>query len=510
VFRNESKDGRRRAHFAHKHDCHNCSDGCNYIKKYGGKGESPEHLQAKLWFGLRLQPRIVFCVECEQVCGNYIRTVEVPKDWTYKTEQRLTMTDGEYIWADGAFIDESGVVQLVVEVKHTHGTTDDKLKWLQNQAFEFFEVNAKDVQNSCNGVVPIINQKNDHRLCGECEKRISETLDAQKKHDDHVREAEVKEAMAKKKHDDHVRETLKREAEEKEAKFLEAKRNEWISWGYKHSLASASCNIKNNFACVMKSVKQKGLELQWASDKLKGDKEVVMAAIAENGYALKFASDALKNDKELVMVAVAHYGRALRFASDTLKGDKEVVMPVVTREGRLLEHASDELKNDKEVVMIAVAQNGRALQYASDKLKGDNEVVKAAVSNNLIALQYATKTLCNDKDLAKMVLGMDIRTIHFFSVQIALDYIKTNVGRKHVFIKNMPDSLRNNKNIVSIFVKHTGNSLEHASDDLRDDVDIVKLAIDNWPHSVYFASERVKNVLQNAPCGQKKATTSTV
>ena len=174
VFRNESKDGRRRAHFAHKHDCHNCSDGCNYIKKYGGKGESPEHLQAKLWFGLRLQPRIVFCVECEQVCGNYIRTVEVPKDWTYKTEQRLTMTDGEYIWADGAFIDESGVVQLVVEVKHTHGTTDDKLKWLQNQAFEFFEVNAKDVQNSCNGVVPIINQKNDHRLCGECEKRISE------------------------------------------------------------------------------------------------------------------------------------------------------------------------------------------------------------------------------------------------------------------------------------------------------------------------------------------------
>lgn len=172
VFRNESEDGRRRAHFAHKHDCHNCSDGCNYIKKYGGKGESPEHLQAKLWFGL--QPRVVFRVECEQVCGNDIRTVEIPKEWTYKTEQRLTMTDGKYIWVDGAFIDESGVVQLVVEVKHTHGTTGDKLKWLQNQAFEFFEVEAKTVQESLDGHVTVINQKNDHRLCGECEKRISE------------------------------------------------------------------------------------------------------------------------------------------------------------------------------------------------------------------------------------------------------------------------------------------------------------------------------------------------
>jgi len=170
VYRNESKDGRRRAHFAHKHDCHN--DGCNYIKKYGGKGESPEHLQAKLWFGL--QPLVVFRVECEQVCGNYIRTFWLEKEWTYSTEHRLTMTNGKYIWVDGAFIDELGVVQLVVEVKHTHGTTGDKLKWLQNQTFEFFEVDAKTVQESLDGQVTVINQKNDHRLCGECEKRISE------------------------------------------------------------------------------------------------------------------------------------------------------------------------------------------------------------------------------------------------------------------------------------------------------------------------------------------------
>lgn len=291
VFRNESKDGRRRAHFAHKHDCHNCSDGCNYIKKYGGKGESPEHLQAKLWFGL--QPRVVFRVECEQVCGNDIRTVEIPKEWTYKTEHRLivnTYPTLTYIWVDGAFIDSSGVVQLVVEVKHTHGTTGDKLKWLQNQAFEFFEVGAKTVQNSCNGVVPIINQKNDHCLCEACEKRI--------------------------------------------------------------------------------------------------------------------------------------------------------------------------------------------------------------IANNLIALQYATKTQSNDKDLAKIALGMNIHAIRFFSVQIALDYIEKNVGRKHVFMRNMPDSLLNNRDIVSIFVKNDGNSLRLASDDLRDDVEIVKLAIDNWRSSVYFASDRVKNILE--------------
>jgi len=209
VFRNGSKSGSRRAHFAHKHDCHN--DGCKYIKKYGGKGESPEHLQAKLWFGR--QPRVVFRVECEQVCGNYIRTFWSEKEWTYKTEHRLTMTNGKYISVDGAFIDESGAVQLVVEVYHTHGTTGAKLDWLQKQAFQFFEVRAQDVKNSCNGVVSIINQDNDHRLCGECEKRISEALDAQKKHDD-----------AQKKHDDHVREAKKKEAIAYKLKLMRKKK----------------------------------------------------------------------------------------------------------------------------------------------------------------------------------------------------------------------------------------------------------------------------------------------
>jgi hypothetical protein len=57
------------------------------------------------------------------------------------------------------------------------------------------------------------------------------------------------------------------------------------------------------------------------------------------------------------------------------------------------------------------------------------------------------------------------------------------------------DKLRNDKDIVSIFVKNNGNSLVSASDALRDDVEIVKLAINNWPASIFFASERVKNIL---------------
>ena len=46
-------------------------------------------------------------------------------------------------------------------------------------------------------------------------------------------------------------------------------------------------------------------------------------------------------------------------------------------------------------------------------------------------------------------------------------------------------------------MERRGNALEYASLELRDDVEIVKVAIDNWPHSVYFASERVKKQLKD-------------
>ena len=77
--------------------------------------------------------------------------------------------------------------------------TGDKLKWLQNQAFEFFEVEAKNVQESLDGHVTVINQKNDHRLCGECVKRISEEcvkrISEEKRMDKERLEAQTKRAV---------------------------------------------------------------------------------------------------------------------------------------------------------------------------------------------------------------------------------------------------------------------------------------------------------------------------
>ena len=146
--------------------CSKEQTGCQYLKKYGGKGgESPEHLNAKLQIG----NGITFEVECSQKCGGNVRTVTPSPDWTYKTEQRIEIPadwDGckRNIWVDGLFI-YNGDIQLVVEVCHTNGTTGAKRKYLQEN-YEFFEVKANDVLE--NTKVKIINQSLDISMCTGC------------------------------------------------------------------------------------------------------------------------------------------------------------------------------------------------------------------------------------------------------------------------------------------------------------------------------------------------------
>lgn len=59
------------------------------------------------------------------------------------------------------------------------------------------------------------------------------------------------------------------------------------------------------------AIKQNGLNLEFASEKLKNNKDVVLAAVAQNGWAFEFASEKLKNDKDVALAAVTQNGDVL-------------------------------------------------------------------------------------------------------------------------------------------------------------------------------------------------------
>ena len=80
----------------------------------------------------------------------------------------------------------------------------------------------------------------------------------------------------------------------------------------------------NNKNVVLEVVKQNGLALQFASEKLQDDKNVVLEAVKQNGWALAYASENLRDDKDIVLEAVKQNEWALQFASEELRIDKDI------------------------------------------------------------------------------------------------------------------------------------------------------------------------------------------
>ena len=116
----------------------------------------------------------------------------------------------------------------------------------------------------------------------------------------------------------------------------------------------------------------------------------------------------LKGDHEIVLAAVSKYGHALQYATEKLKGDSEIALAAVSDCGGALQFATEELKGDRKIVLAAVSENGHALQFATEEPKGDREIVLAAVSNgDGGALKFATEELKGDREIVLAAVSED-------------------------------------------------------------------------------------------------------
>lgn len=143
---------------------------------------------------------------------------------------------------------------------------------------------------------------------------------------------------------------------------------------------------------MLQAVREDGLFLKNADEKLAADKEIVIEAVRQNGEALKFAHMQLREDKAFFMNVLKECSKGcavLQYASPRLWGDKEVVQEAVKVYGMNLEYAASHLRGDREIVLEAVKNCGLALAYASEALHDDPSIISAAIQADEGALEFA-------------------------------------------------------------------------------------------------------------------------
>ena len=245
---------------------------------------------------------------------------------------------------------------------------------------------------------------------------------------------------------------------------------------------SVSDRLKNDKEFIGEVVARWRNTFEFIPDKFKDDKEIVLKAMKTDGISLEFVSDRLKEDKEVVMTAVKNNWKALEFAPDKFKDDKDIIMEVVKQNGKALKLASENMQKDREIVLASITSTrygtSNSLITINEKFRDDKEIVMEAMSySGGYGYELISDRLKNDKEVTYCYASQES-----FNITKILDKFKED---KEIIMRGIGSTWRNSDYI-----------LENASPKFRDDKDVMLMAVENYPPSLELASERLKNDIE--------------
>ncbi len=204
-------------------------------------------------------------------------------------------------------------------------------------------------------------------------------------------------------------------------------------WNCAPTFISGFKNLRNDLEVVSAAVKENGLALKYASEKLKSDFKIVQKAALQNSSSFQYASQSIKSNSDDVFDIVSAYVKfnynyenlrqsdeyranfdryeaqhsndPFQYASEDLRSNKAAVYLIVCVDGLALRYASDSLKNDFMIVSAAIQQNGLAIKHASDAMKDDPELALIAVERDLEAYKYISPN-CQQDPRIQLVVGL--------------------------------------------------------------------------------------------------------
>ena len=241
--------------------------------------------------------------------------------------------------------------------------------------------------------------------------------------------------------------------------------------GGRFSLAWAAAEMRGDREVVLTCVgcSATALMLEAASAELRDDDGVVMLAVANSGFALQHASARLRADRRVVLAAVAEAGGSLQYADAAFGADKAVVLCAL-RHGASIEHVSPELRSDKDVALAAVRRDGAAVAHVSEELRADLHVGLVAVCVTPKAIEHMP-VLSNDKE-------------------VMLHVVRSDPGALSLLRYAGPE-LRDDRELVLLAVSRCGDSLAFASERLRDDKEVVLAALRKQAKTSRGGNDRV-------------------
>jgi hypothetical protein len=217
------------------------------------------------------------------------------------------------------------------------------------------------------------------------------------------------------------------------------------------------------------------------------ERQKALDGVSNNGRYLQHVCKKLKNDKEIVLTAVTSYAGSLKFASKELKKDHEIVLQAVKKKGSSLAFADYSLKSDPEFMLKSINLSYYSLNFASKNLKNDKEfILKAIKQSTGKILQYSGEKMKQDKEVVIEAVKSHSCSLKFASEELKndIDVVMALLSTKKDFdlddpFKFVGKKFKGDREIALKAVKRNGKSIQSVSEDLMKDREIILNALKN-------------------------------
>ena len=180
-------------------------------------------------------------------------------------------------------------------------------------------------------------------------------------------------------------------------------------------------------------------------------------------------SPRLKKDKDIVsLVLKKDFPLFYPIIDSSLKIDLPLLKGVVNSKSSSFIHLPKKLKDNKDIARTAVKRSGNCYLHISQRLKEDKEIVNLTLAKKPTMFKHIPKKYREDLNIATTVIMEDITLIKY-------------VGEK----------IRANKSFIEKAIL-CGASLKYASNELKNDKEIVKLAVNQYDSNLLYAHLEIK------------------
>jgi len=262
----------------------------------------------------------------------------------------------------------------------------------------------------------------------------------------------------------------------------------------------ASTRLKDNENVVKSCIASAGLRYEiniifnFVSERLKDNKEFVLK-LAESYNILEDVSDSLKDDEDVVFSCVASSHRLridnnFNLASERLKNNKEFVLKLA-KFFSILKDVSETLKHDKDVVLACFKTYYHQFKDASTRLKNNKDFIMELITKQCGVYQYISMNLQNDIDVIRAALNcerpaskiLELIGVRYYKKKMMKD-ILTAVSKCGNILKYADYQLKDNINVVLLAVKNNGWVINYASKSLQKNKIVFNSALESMVRKI--------------------------